>query len=85
MCSNVTLMCAMNSTKSYTLTPRSIADTIERYGRLLTVKELAPLLGESPKTLYARVKRGGQPAVLLGGAVKFDPYVTAEWLRLQAA
>jgi predicted DNA-binding transcriptional regulator AlpA len=65
--------------------PRSIADTIESYGRMLTVKELAPLLGESPKTLYARVKRGAQPAILLGSAVKFDPYVTAEWLRSQSA
>jgi hypothetical protein len=65
--------------------PRSIADTIELFGRMLTVKELASLLGESPKTLYARVRRGGQPAVLIGGAVKFDPYVTAEWLRSQAA
>lgn len=64
--------------------PRSIADTIEAFGRMLTAKELAPLLGESPKTLYNRVKRGAQPAVLLGGAVKFDPYVTAEWLRSQA-
>jgi hypothetical protein len=38
--------------------PCSIADTIERYGRMLTVRELAQLLAESPKTTYARVKRG---------------------------
>jgi hypothetical protein len=37
--------------------PRSIADIIEDFGRMLTVKELAPLLGESPKMLYARVRR----------------------------
>jgi predicted DNA-binding transcriptional regulator AlpA len=72
-------------TKKHSASPRSIADIVEGFGRLLTAKELAPLLGESPKTLYARVKRGAQPAVLLGGAVKFDPYVTAEWLRSQAA
>jgi hypothetical protein len=71
-------------TTSHPPKPRSIADTIEAFGRMLTVKELAPLLGESPKTLYARVKRGAQPAILLGAAVKFDPYVTAEWLRSQA-
>jgi hypothetical protein len=47
--------------------PRSIADTIERHGRMLTVKELAQLLAESPKTAYARVKRGSQPATLIGG------------------
>jgi hypothetical protein len=66
-------------------TPCSIADTIERWGRMLTVKELAPLLAESPKTIYARVKRGIQPAVLIGASVRFDPYETAEWLRSQSA
>jgi hypothetical protein len=76
---------AQDPTTSHSPVPRSIADTIEGFGRMLTVKELAPLLGESPKTLYARVKRGAQPAVLLGSAVKFDPYVTAEWLRAQSA
>jgi hypothetical protein len=52
---------------------------------MMTVKELALLLGESPKTLYAHVKGGGQAAVLIGGAVKFDPYITAVWLRAQSA
>jgi excisionase family DNA binding protein len=66
-------------------TPCSIADTIERWGRMLTVKELASLLSESPKTIYARVKRGTQPAVLIGSSIRFDPVVTAEWLRSQSA
>lgn len=65
--------------------PTSIATTIERHGRLLTVKELAQLLAESPKTIYSRVKRGIQPAVLLGASVRFDPYDTAEWLRSRSA
>ena len=65
--------------------PRSIADTIARFGRLMTAKELAPLLGESPKTLYNRVKRGAMPATLIGSAVRFDPHITAEWLRSQSA
>jgi len=65
--------------------PCSIADTIERYPRMLTVKELAQLLAESPKTTYARVKRGSQPATLVGGAIRFDPFLTAEWLRSQSA
>jgi hypothetical protein len=63
----------------------SIADTIERYGRMLTVKEFAQLMAESPKTTYARVKRGSQPATLVGGAIRFDPHLTAEWLRSQSA
>jgi predicted DNA-binding transcriptional regulator AlpA len=63
----------------------SIATTIERYGRMLTVKEFAQLTAESPKTIYARVKRGAQPAVILGSAIKFDPYLTAAWLRSHSA
>jgi excisionase family DNA binding protein len=71
-----------NSTQSV---PCSIADKIERYGRMLTVKEVADLLAESPKTTYARVKRGSQPATLVGGTIKFDPFETAQWLRNQTA
>jgi excisionase family DNA binding protein len=48
---------------------------------MLTVAELADLLGESRKTLYARVKRGAQPATRVGSSVRFDPYLTAQWLR----
>jgi len=65
--------------------PCSIADTIERHGRMLTVKEFSQLMAESPKTVYARVKRGVQPAVLIGASVRFDPYDTAEWLRARSA
>ena len=32
--------------------PSFIADAIGRHGRMLTVKELAQLLAESPKTTY---------------------------------
>ncbi len=75
----------MDTLRTTSQSTKSIADRIASYDRLITVNELAPLLGESPKTLYARVKRGAQPAVRIGGAVKFDPFVTAEWLRKQAA
>jgi predicted DNA-binding transcriptional regulator AlpA len=63
----------------------TIATTIERFGRMLTVKEFAHLTSESPKTVYSRVKRGAQPATILGTAVKFDPYLTAAWLRARSA
>ena len=70
-----------NSTEN--TAPCSIADSIERYDRMLTVREVAHLLAESPKTTYARVKRGTHPATLVGGAIRFDPYETAQWLRKQ--
>jgi hypothetical protein len=79
------LMDAVNNPESQNPKPRSIADTIERWGRMLTVKELAHLLAESPKTTYARVKRGSQPATLVGSSIRFDPYVTAKWLRSKSA
>ena len=75
-------MCAKNTQPPV---PCSIADTIERYGRMLTIKEFALLVSESPKTTYARVKRGSQPATLVGGAIRFDPYITAEWIRSRSA
>jgi len=65
--------------------PCSIADTIERYPRMLTVKEFALLAAESPKTTYARVKRGSQPATLIGDAIRFDRHITAEWIWLRSA
>jgi hypothetical protein len=64
--------------------PTSIADIIERYGRMLTVKELVALVAESPKTIYARVKRGVQPATLIGASIHFDLIQTAAWLRSQS-
>ena len=65
--------------------PKSIADIIESFRRMLTVEDLVPLLTVSPKTLYKRVKGGTMPATLIGGAIRLDPYLTAQWLREQTA
>jgi excisionase family DNA binding protein len=48
---------------------------------MITVAELSDLLAESPKTIYARVNRGAQPATRVGSSIRFDPYLTAQWLR----
>jgi excisionase family DNA binding protein len=61
--------------------PQSIADTIEQRRALLTPKELATLLAVSPKSIYAWVKSGTLPAIQLGASIRFDPHMTAEWLR----
>jgi hypothetical protein len=63
----------------------SIADTIEPYERMFTIKEFSQLMAESPKTIDARVKHGSQPATLVGGAIRSDPYDTAQWLRSPSA
>jgi predicted DNA-binding transcriptional regulator AlpA len=78
-------MDAVNSTSPQPSDPGSIATTIERYGRMLTVKEFAQLTAESPKTVYSRVKRGAQPASSIGSSIRLDPYETAVWLRAQSA
>lgn len=65
--------------------PKSIAEAIASFGRMLTVNDLAPLLTQSPKTLYKRAKAGSMPATRIGGAIRFDPYLTAEWLRKRTA
>ena len=72
-------------TNDDTQTPLSIADTIARFRRRLIVEELAPMLSLSPKTLYKRAKAGTMLARLLGGAIRFDPYLTAKWLKDQTA
>lgn len=46
-----------------------------------TVDDLALLLEMSPKTLYKMAKSGNIPAIRIGGMIRFDPVLTAEWLR----
>lgn len=47
----------------------------------LTVGEVAPVVGQSPKTLYKAISTGRLPAYRLGGSIRLDPYDVAEWLR----
>jgi hypothetical protein len=47
--------------------------------RWLSIDERAGIVSDSVS------KRGSQPATLVGGAIRFDPYLTAEWLRSQSA
>ena len=62
-----------------------IADEIENLGHLLTIDELARLIRLSPKTLYAKAKAGTIPVTRLSGSLRFDPKLTADWLREQTA
>jgi excisionase family DNA binding protein len=64
--------------------PCSVAERIERHRGLLSVHELSPLLGLSPKTVYSWVAAGTLPAVRMGASVKFCPYSTAQWLRAKS-
>lgn len=46
-----------------------------------TVEDLALLLEMSPKTLYKMVESENIPAIRIKGMIRFDPVLTAEWLR----
>jgi len=53
---------------------------------LMTVEELALLLGTSKGAVYARHARGGIPGGLrLGRTLRFDPRVIAQWLSANSA
>jgi hypothetical protein len=64
--------------------PLDIATRIERWGRLLDVRDLADLLDTSTKQVYRLVHRRYIPSLRIAGSVKFDPLATANWLRSQA-
>jgi hypothetical protein len=67
-------------------TPKSIADRIEAMDHALKVQELASLLSWSPTLLYNRARCGrmGRAVIRIGGTVRFDPALTAQWLRSQS-
>lgn len=46
-----------------------------------SASELAELLGCSGKHIYALAKTGRMPHLRIGGMIRFDPRVTAAWLR----
>jgi len=65
-------------------TPNScpdLASRIEARKSAWTVDGLALLLEISPKTLYKMAKSERIPAIRIDGIIRFDPALTAEWLR----
>jgi hypothetical protein len=60
------------------------ATRIERWGRLLTVTELADLITTSTKQVYALVEKKYVPSLRIAGSIRFEPVAVANWLRSQA-
>jgi len=54
---------------------------IESFDRALTVNDLAAILSISNSNLYGHCRRGTVPYCLVGGAIRFDPHLIANWLR----
>ncbi len=65
-------------------TSSGVADVptqIEKIGRYLTGKELAPILAMSYPNLLKLAKAGKMPFSRFGGSIKFEPTAVAAWLR----
>jgi excisionase family DNA binding protein len=56
-------------------------ETIENWGKLLTVDQLADLTAIHAKTLYRYIRLRKLPALRIGGNIRLNPSTTAEWLR----
>ena len=58
-----------------------LASRIEARKSAWTAEGLALVLELSPKTLYKMAKSERIPALRIDGMIRFDPKLTAEWLR----
>lgn len=59
-----------------------VISRIEAWGTLMSVDEVATVVGISPKTIYRYIQRKKIKAVHLpGGDLRLNPIVVADWLR----
>ena len=75
-------------TAQYAVTNGTITDTslslperIRRHRSALDAEELAEILDYAVSTVYKMAKKGQIPSYRIGGSVKFDPALTADWLE----
>ncbi len=62
----------------------SVTDIIRAKGSFWTAEDLAEVLSISRKHVYKLAKGGRIPCYRMGGAVRFDPEATAQWLERRA-
>jgi excisionase family DNA binding protein len=63
----------------------SVIDIVRHRGSLWNADELAGVLDLSRKHIYKLSKSGRIPCIRMGGAIRFDPEATAQWLENRAA
>lgn len=61
-----------------------LASRIEAKTSAWSVEALADLLEVSPKTLYKMARSGRIPVIRIGGVLRFDSVLTANWLRARS-
>lgn len=59
----------------------TLVDRIRNRRAAWTADELADLLALSRKHIYKLAKAGRMPSLRIGGAIRFDPKATANWLE----
>jgi excisionase family DNA binding protein len=59
----------------------TLADRIAETDHALSVKELCALLGMGKNPLYEMAADGRLPSIKIGANLRFDPAITAAWLR----
>jgi excisionase family DNA binding protein len=60
--------------------PYNVINRLESVGRLLSVDEVAQLLGLSKFTVYRLANKRQIPSIMLGGTRRFDPSTLILWL-----
>lgn len=73
------------NTASHSHNALDLPSRIERMSRALKVSELASLIHISGNRLYEMVSQGALPSYRIAGSIRFDPKITADWLRAQSA
>ena len=58
-----------------------LATRIQRWPGALKVPELAVILGFKLTAIYEMVAAGRIPYIRIGPSIRFDPAITAAWLR----
>ena len=61
-----------------------MARTLDKFGDLLTVEEMAEVLGISDRTVYRLVDKGELSCVKVGRRLYFPKHEVIERLRLEA-
>ena len=63
----------------------TIAERIQASESALSLAELANLLGCSKSKLYTLIDNNRIPYMRLGSMIRFDPKITADWVRSKSS
>lgn len=62
----------------------TLVERLEARNGLMSVNELAELIGTHTQTIYKWTRQHKLPCIRVGGRLKYDPVATAGWLRARS-